>query len=165
MSTQINVSHQHVRLNGDYDAFVQNMETVLNRLSPDWASALPNDPEVIKQRLADVAGNTGLMIFGHQDHGRLLSIKGKPAKAMQYLIGNPLIAAEMTQHDIRAALYAPLRIIVYEGEDQVLYAEYDLPSTLFGQFGNEEILAVSIELDKSILKVILLVDLLSDKKS
>jgi uncharacterized protein (DUF302 family) len=158
MDTPINVSHQRVALKGTYKNFIQNIETVLNRLNPDWSSGLLDDPESVKQHLNKVAGNIGLMIFGQQEHGKLLNIYGKPRKAIQYLIGNPLTAAEMTQYDIRAALYAPLRIIVYEADDQILYAEYDLPSTLFGQFGNEKILAVSKRLDKSILEVILLSD-------
>lgn len=103
------------------------------------------------------------MIFGHQEHGKLLNIKGKPRKAIQYLIGNPLTAVEMTQYDVRAALYAPLRIIVYEGEDGVVYAEYDLPSNLFGQFGNEAILNIAKGLDSSILEAILLSDKRSNK--
>lgn len=161
MDTQFNVSHQRVALKGTYENFIQNLETVLNRLNPDWPSGLLGDPGSVKQHLNKVAGDTGLMIFGQQEHGKLLNIYGKPRKAIQYLIGNPLTAAEMTRHDIRAALYAPLRVIIYEADDQVLYAEYDLPSSLFGQFGNENILAVAKGLDKSILKVILL----ADKKS
>jgi uncharacterized protein (DUF302 family) len=161
MDTQITVSHQRVALKSNYENFIQNLETVLNRLSPDWPSGLLGNPELVKQHLNKVAGDTGLMIFGQQEHGKLLNIYGKPRKAIQYLIGNPLTAAEMTRHDIRAALYAPLRVIFYEADDQVLYAEYDLPSSLFGQFENAEVLAVSKELDKKLLDVILL----SDKKS
>ena len=161
MDTKINVSHQRVALKGSYENFIQNIEIVLNRLSPDWPSGLLGDPGSVKQYLNKVAGDTGLMIFGQQEHCKLLNIYGKPRKAIQYLIGNPLTAAEMTRHDIRAALYAPLRVIFYEADDQVLYAEYDLPSSLFGQFGNDEILAVSKELDKKLLDVILF----TDKKS
>lgn len=154
----ITVSHQRVKLESTYARFTEAMEMVVQRLDPHWASALPGDPDGVKQYLTTVAGDTGLMIFGTQDHGRLLSIKGSSRKAMQYLIGNPLTAAEMTKHDIRAALYAPLRMVVYEADDHLLYAEYDLPSSLFGQFGNEEILAVSRKLDASLLAVILLAD-------
>jgi uncharacterized protein (DUF302 family) len=161
MDTSINVSHQRVALKSTYEHFIQRIETVLNRLNPDWSSGLLDDPESVKHHLNKVADSTGLMIFGQQEHGKLLNIYGKPRKAVQYLIGNPLTAAEMTRHDIRAALYAPLRIIFYEADDQVLYAEYDLPSSLFGQFGNDEILAVAKGLDKKLIDVILL----SDKKS
>jgi len=158
MNTSINVSHQRVALKGTYENFIQKIEIVLNRLDANWSAALPGDTDAVRKYLTKVAGDTGLMIFGQQDHGILLSIKGKPHKAIQYLIGNPLTASEMTQYDIRAGLYAPLRILVYEGDDQVLYAEYDLPSTLFGQFGDERILAVSKGLDRSILEVILSAD-------
>jgi len=158
MDASINVSHQCVALKGTYENFIQKIEIVLNRLDPNWSAALPGDPEGVRQYLTKVAGDTGLMIFGHQDHGKLLVIRGKPRKAIQYLIGNPLTASEMTQYDIRAGLYAPLRILVYEGDDHLLYAEYDLPSTLFGQFGAEQVLAVSKELDRSILAVILAAD-------
>ncbi len=150
MDTQINVSHQRVALKGTYERFIQNLETVLNRLNPDWPSGLAGEPEAVKQHLNKVAGDTGLMIFGLQEHGKLLNIYGKPRKAIQYLIGNPLTAAEMTIHDIRAALYAPLRVIFYEADDHVLYAEYDLPSSLFGQFGNDTILAESKGLHKKL---------------
>lgn len=146
----ITVSHQRIKLESTFEHFTQTIETVLHRLKPDW----PVDTDY----LTKTAGDTGLMIFAALDHGKLLSVKGQARKAIQYLIGNPLTAAEMTQCDIRAALYAPLRVLVYEADDQVLYAEYDLPSTLFGQFGNEDILAVSRKLDASILAVILLAD-------
>ena len=158
MNTQIKVSHERIALVGTYEAFIQNIELVLNRLNPDWSSGLLVDTEAVKQHLIKVAVSTGLMIFGQQEHGKLLNIKGKPRKAIQYLIGNPLTAVEMTQYDVRAALYAPLRILIYEGDDEVLYAEYDLPSTLFGQFGNADILKIAKELDKSILEVIVLAD-------
>lgn len=158
METQIMVSHQRMALKSNFDSFVKNIETLLNRLNPDWPSGLLSDPEAVKQHLTKVAGDTGLMIFGQQEHGKLLMLKGKRAKVIQYIIGNPLTAVEMTQHDIRAALYAPLRVIFYEDDYGVLYAEYDLPSSLFGQFANEEILAVSKELDKKLLNAILLAD-------
>ena len=64
----------------------------------------------------------------------------------------------MTIHDIRASLYAPLRMIVYEVEDKKAFAEYDLPSSLFGQFGNDEILKVAMGLDAKLFQVISICD-------
>jgi uncharacterized protein (DUF302 family) len=81
-----------------------------------------------------------------------LNLKGKPCKAKQYVIGNPLVAIQMTIHIIRAALYAPLRIVVYEDE------HYDLPSSLFGQFDNDAILQVAKGLDEKLLNAITLAD-------
>ena len=42
------------------------------------------------------------------------AIAGQKRKAVQYVVGNPLFALQMTQHDIRAGLYAPLRVLIYE---------------------------------------------------
>ena len=86
-------------------------------------------------------------IFSARDHGGLLRIAGLTRKAVQYEIGNPLTATRMTQHRIPAALYAPLRVVLYESEDGHAVFEHDRPSSLFGQFGDERITAVARELD------------------
>jgi hypothetical protein len=43
----------------------------------------------------------------------LLQISGKRRKALQYDIGNPLTASKMTRHQPPAALYAPLRVVLF----------------------------------------------------
>ena len=73
---------------------------------------------------------------------------------MQYEIGNPLAATEMTRHQLPAALYAPLRVVLYENEDGHSVFEYDRPSSLFGQFGDERVTAVARELDASLERVL-----------
>src|SRR5262249_40438780 len=72
------------------------------------------------------------MLFQTSDHGALLRLVGKPRKTVQYLLGNPLIAVEMTRHAIGAAQYAPLRVLIYEAVGDETCVEYDLPS-LFGK--------------------------------
>ena len=99
-------------------------------------------------------GSSGFMIFATYDHGALLNVKNEPRKAKQYVVGNPLIAARMTEHDIRAALYAPLRVIVYEDTHSKTIVEYDLPSTLFGQFHNAKVDVVAKELDEKLSQLI-----------
>lgn len=44
----------------------------------------------------------------------------------------------MTRRDLVAALYAPLRIALYEAEAGAAMFEYDRPPSLFGQIGDEE---------------------------
>ena len=46
---------------------------------------------------------------------------------MQYEIGNPLTATRMTQHQLPASLYAPLRVVLYENEAGHAVFEYDCP--------------------------------------
>jgi hypothetical protein len=79
---------------------------------------------------------------------------GQPRKAVQYDIGNPLTAMRMTQHQLPASLYAPLRVVLYESEAGGASFEYDRPSSLFGQFGDERVTAVARELDASLERVL-----------
>ena len=95
-----------------------------------------------------------LSIFNSRDHGGLLQITGQPRKAAQYDIGNPLTATRMTQHQLPASLYAPLRVVLYENEAGHAIFEYDRPSSLFGQFGDERVTAVGCELDASLERVL-----------
>jgi uncharacterized protein (DUF302 family) len=95
-----------------------------------------------------------LSLFGSRDHGGLLQITGRPRKAVQYDIGNPLTASRMTQHRLPAALYAPLRVVLYENEAGHATFEYDRPSSLFGQFDDERVTAVARELDANIEAVL-----------
>ena len=73
---------------------------------------------------------------------------------IQYLVGNPLFAMQMTQHDIRAGLYAPLRVFIYENEDGKTSVEYDKPSSLFGQFGNAKVTEVATMLDRKLEQLV-----------
>jgi len=84
----------------------------------------------------------------------MLLERGWWVKAKQYLIGNPLTAIQMSRHDLRAALYAPLRVLVYEDDRQRTVIEYDQPSSLFGQFGNAEVTSVGASLDRKLEAVI-----------
>ena len=95
-----------------------------------------------------------LAIFQSRDHGALLQITGRPRKAIQYDIGNPLTASRMTQHQLAAALYAPFRVVLYENDDGHATFEYDQPSSLFGQFGDERVTTVAHGLDAAIARVL-----------
>ena len=90
------------------------------------------------------------MLFGTQDHGSLLRLAGQKRKAIQYVVGSPLFALQMTHHDIRASLYAPLRVLIYEDEQGRTCLEYDKPSSLFGEFGNDRIAPTAAMLDKKL---------------
>ena len=47
---------------------------------------------------------------------------------------------------LAAGLYAPLRVILYEDASRRAIFAYDLPSSLFGQFGDERVAQVGQEL-------------------
>jgi uncharacterized protein (DUF302 family) len=112
--------------------------------------ATGDDPATAKARLEAMAGSSGFMLFSTSDHGSLLRLVGQKRKAVQYVVGNPLFAVRMTQHDIRAGLYAPLRVLLYENDEGKTCLEYDKPSSLIGQFGNAEVTAVATTLDRKL---------------
>jgi uncharacterized protein (DUF302 family) len=95
-----------------------------------------------------------LSIFGERDHGALLQIAGKRRNAVQYDIGNPLTASKMTRHQLAAALYAPLRVVLFEDEQGKGIFEYDKPSSFFGQYGDERVTEVGRYLDATLEAVL-----------
>jgi uncharacterized protein (DUF302 family) len=88
-----------------------------------------------------------LSIFEERDHGALLQTFGRRRNALQYEIGNPLTASKMTRYQPSAALYAPLRVVLFEDEQGKGVFEYDKPSSFFGQYGDERVTEVGRYLD------------------
>ena len=108
----------------------------------------------VRARLEAMVGPSGFMLFRASNHGSLLRLVGQKKKAIQYLLGNPLFAIQMTQHDVRASLYAPLRVLLYENEQGKTCVEYDKPSSLFGQFGNAKVTEVAAMLDRKLEQLV-----------
>jgi uncharacterized protein (DUF302 family) len=145
--TQQTIQVEHVRIESAKP--LAEVKPALEKLVPPLD---PIIPEALRQGdigRAKEALQRGpqLAIFSARDHGGLLRVAGLARKAVQYEIGNPLTASRMTQHQLPAALYAPLRVLLYENEDGNAVFEYDRPSSLFGQFGDERVTAVARELD------------------
>ena len=91
-----------------------------------------------------------LSIFEERDHGALLRIWGSRRNALQYEIGNPLTASKMTRDQLSAALYAPLRVALFEDEQGKGVFEYDKPSSFFSQYGDERVSEVGRYLDAAL---------------
>src|ERR1700722_3649336 len=92
----------------------------------------------------------GLSIFEERDHGSLLQSWGRRRNARQYEIGTPLTASKMTRHQLPAALYAPLRVVLFEDEHGRGIFEYDRPSSFFSQYGDERVTEVGRYLDATL---------------
>lgn len=153
-SRQVSVTHEDLEISVSYELFTRNFEAILGRFDPTVSAALASDPVAAQARLGRMEGEQGLMIFAVQNHGALFALAGAQRKAKRYHVGNPQIALQMTRRDIRAGLYAPLSVLVYEGKPGAVRVEFDQPSTLFGQFGDADILAVARALDGKLEKVI-----------
>lgn len=123
------------------------LERGIPQLDPAIVEALVNGDE---QRATDLERGAPLFIFLKRDHGALLQAVGQPRNALQYDIGNPHTASKMTRHRLPAGLYAPLRVILYQDEKGGSIFEYDKPSTLFGQFDDNEVSAIARGLDAAL---------------
>jgi uncharacterized protein (DUF302 family) len=141
----------HVRRTTDkpFGNVTTAFERQLGRFEPGVYQALAagGNAEGARAKIEAMAGPSGFMLFASHNHGALLRLAGQQRKAVQYVVGNPLFALQMTQHDIRASLYAPLRVLIYENEQGKTCVEYDRPSSLFGQFGNDRIAPTAAMLD------------------
>jgi uncharacterized protein (DUF302 family) len=146
------VAHVRLETNKSFEEVATAFERQLGTFDPDVRKTATEsgDTEAAKARIETMAGPSGFMLFGTQDHGALLRLAGQERKAVQYVVGNPLFALRMTQHDIRASLYAPLRVLIYEDEGGRACVEYDRPSSLFGQFGNDGIGPTAAMLDRKL---------------
>ena len=150
--SRFTVDHVHVATNKTFEEVSKAFEAELGKFDGDVRKAATSseDTEEAKAKIAAMAGSSGFMLFGTSDHGALLRLAGQKRKAIQYVVGNPLFALQMTQHDIRASLYAPLRVLIYETDEGKTCVEYDKLSSLFGQFGNERISPTAAMLDKKL---------------
>jgi hypothetical protein len=133
----IAVEHVKIESSKSFAAVRAALERSLPSLDPSIVKALA-DGDVER---ADREKNEGpeLSIFQVRDNGALLKIVGEARSALQYDIGNPVTASLMTRHRLAAALYAPIRVVLYQDDAGHGVFEYDQPSTTFGQFGDERV--------------------------
>src|SRR5262245_9053328 len=129
------------------------LEEAIPRLDPAVGEFLrKGDRERAK---AEEEHGPKLSIFLDRDHGALLEMAGGARNARQYEISNQLTASKMTRYQLPAALYAPLRIVLYEDSNGRGLFEYDKPSSFFGQFGDERVTEVGRYLDETLQAALL----------
>jgi hypothetical protein len=136
----VQVEHIKMETTKTFTEVAAALERSVPQLDPALGVALAQGDE---QRASQLERGAPLFIFLKRDHGALLQVVGQPRKAVQYEIGNPHTASKMTRHSLAAGLYAPLRVILYENDKGGSVFEYDRPSSLFGQFDDEQISAVA----------------------
>lgn len=150
-STPLPVEHIVIRTPKPYPEVKAGIEK-LGRVDDSVRALLTkNDIEGLRSALKRVTGEDGLAIHYIALHGDLLALKGERRPLIAYYIGNMLSAVEMTKENPAAGLYAPLRVVVYANDQGGTTMEYDLPSSMFGQFKNAEIDAMAQSLDQRLL--------------
>jgi len=112
------------------------------------ASAGADDFEA---RMHQAEGSSGFMLFLEADHGAWMARVGLQARAKLYVIGNPLIARTMIQHDIGVGLNVPVRVLIYEDPaTATCRLAYDLPSSLMARLKNDRVTAAAKRLDQKL---------------
>jgi uncharacterized protein (DUF302 family) len=142
-----------ITINADvsFESFVNSFQMGLGRFDQAAFAALAGKPREAAAAIQGMEGDQGLMIFFTLDHGRALKMVGKDKKAIRFILGNPLVAIQMTKYDLRAGQYVPLTLIAYEDEENHVRIEYDQPSSLLYVCESAEIDETARDLDKKLL--------------
>ena len=145
---------EHIRISSDrpFAQVRRKLEDTVPRLDTGIAEVLRSGDQKRAKNYEE--NGPKLSIFNERDHGALLQIAGNRRNALQYDIGNPLTASKMTRHRLPAALYAPLRVVLFEDEHGRGVFEYDKPSSFFGQYGDERVTEVGLYLDSALETVL-----------
>jgi uncharacterized protein (DUF302 family) len=104
--------------------------------------------EAFVQRMQEIAGDSGFMLFFEMDHGAWLKTFGVQRKVVRRIFGNPVIAYTILRHDIAAGLFAPIEFLLFENESgHGTTLVYDLPSSLMVIEDNPALMEAARALD------------------
>jgi uncharacterized protein (DUF302 family) len=152
--TSHTIAVEHIRISSGlpFAEVRRRLKAALPSRDPDLVEALRSGDQ---DRVKDFEENgPAFLIEQELDHGALLQIAGGKRNALQYAIGNPITATKMTRHQLSVALYAPLRVALFEDEQGRGIFEYDKPSSLFGQYGDERVTEVGRYVDAKIESIL-----------
>jgi hypothetical protein len=90
----------------------------------------------------------GFLIYHAIDADPVMPLAGDRAFCVSYLMGNHTIAERMFRYEPAVLLYAPLRTAIWGAPEGPAHFTFDQPSNQFASFGNPEITAVGVELDR-----------------
>ena len=134
-----------------FDAFISELEKRSPVVPPevfgDLADLnLPQDQ--LKARVEGLIGSSGFVFFLKVRHDQLFSHFGRTHASVQYAIGNPLIAKDVSDKAPAICLYTPFRLAAYESpETHETIVSYDSPASLFGSFGVPEAAEIGAKLE------------------
>lgn len=157
--TTISIEHVVYPSNRSYQQIIDALESRLGtQASRDAVAELLRSPtiswEQITQVIAEGIGSSGFVIFSKIEHSEYLAFLGGKNRAVQYAIGNALFAKSLTLPAPETALYAPLRLVVYEEEGKTFVA-YDSPTSFLAQYRDEGILQAAQGVEKKLEALVL----------
>lgn len=136
--------------------FARAFESLLGRIDPDMLPELVHvAPERARAKLVAILGLSGFALFQKIEHGLVVrALTGRVRSAITYVLGNPLLAYEMTKHVPEAGLYVPARVHVVEIERGCVRVTYDVPSSTLAQFECDAVDAAAATLDLRLAKLV-----------
>jgi uncharacterized protein (DUF302 family) len=142
-----------------FDAFVTAFEQAAPEFDPLPMQRIVERGGTWDDVRAAVAKNAPneLMRYAKIDATPLLGVAGHSTRAIEYLVGNHVIAESMFRHEPKALLYAPLRMLVYSGADGNAVFTMDKPSAAFSSLGIAEVTAVGEGLDRKVVNLLRIV--------
>ena len=150
---------EHIRISSkkSFDEVKASLESRIRFVQVDLLIPFlqKGDMAGARAELERLAAPTGLSILYSLNHGAALAMDGGPRKAVGYGIGNVLTAVSMNKHNLAAGLYAPIRVVLYEGTDGTAVFEYDRPSSMLGLFGNASVDSVAARLDVALKELLM----------
>jgi uncharacterized protein (DUF302 family) len=127
-------------------------------LGRDTVAALAShsiDAAELARRISERIGSSGFMILMKVEHDLVMSHLGRKHRSVQFAIGNPLIAMDVSDSAPKVALYTPLRIAVLENEDDgTTTVLFDSAESLMGSFGSDAAREIGSSLDKKLVKLV-----------
>jgi hypothetical protein len=157
-------SHRAVRLEiavrEDYDDFRSRFESAVPMWNRDRAADLierrASWQDVVATAIAEAPYD--FLLYSKLDLAPIMSLAGNRQRAVEYLMGNHVIAETMYRLDPGVALYVPLRCAIYESGAGTRFS-IEQPSANLSSLGRDEITAVGIGLDRKLAKLLAVLNL------
>jgi uncharacterized protein (DUF302 family) len=154
-STAVVMNHVTIETSTAYQLVISRLNSEVKWFDESYRVLLKNNQiDELRAKLIRGLEPDGFMLHFVAEQGDLSALEGRRRQGNVYYLGNVVAAAQMTKRDFSAALYAPLRLNVYENANGGTTFEYDKPSTQFGQFRNSDIDKIAQSLDDNLLDLI-----------
>jgi hypothetical protein len=148
-----------------FDKFITALEKAappVDQTALERIRAAGGDWDDVLAAAAENAPND-LMTYAKIDARGYFGLAGHHTPAIEYLIGNHVIAETMFRHDAKAMLYAPLRMLVYGDENGNAIFTMDQPGPAFGSLGIADVSKVGLDLDRKVVNLLKVIGVDADE--
>jgi Domain of unknown function DUF302 len=137
----------------EFVAALEKAAPPVDRTAVERITEAGGDWDDVRAAAAENAPND-LMVYAKIGTSVFFGVAGHHTPAIEYLIGNHVIAETMFRHDPKALLYAPLRMLVYGDDNGNAVFTMDQPGPAFGSLGIAEVAAVGKDLDRKVVNLL-----------